>query len=82
MYSEQRSCAGKIGYDSRANARIALRRWREQAPLNGHLEAYACDYCAFWHIGHKPLKGKQLKTIQAQSLKAQSLKRKGALRHE
>jgi hypothetical protein len=54
-------CAGKDRYPTAASAE-AVCRLMHRGKL-GHrisrmdaelLEAYECDYCGFWHLGHGP----------------------------
>lgn len=45
-------CAGKIRYQSRKAAKLAIRRMRGR-DHDGRLNAYLCSWClTFWHIGH------------------------------
>lgn len=41
-------CVGKVRFLTRKAARLA----RKRMPGNGHLNAYACTRCPFWHLGH------------------------------
>lgn len=40
---------GKRGYLTRNDARLARRR---QELTSGHLNAYRCDHCPYWHLGN------------------------------
>lgn len=46
--TKNRSCEGKRPY--------ATKREAKQAALTrlGRYHWYRCDFCKFWHIGHKP----------------------------
>ena len=49
---------GKVPYDSREQARAAMRDHRAHAPAScvqqgaGRLQAYRCRRCGCWHLGH------------------------------
>jgi hypothetical protein len=45
-----RSCTGKQRYGREATARRSAERYGEKK--GERFEAYPCDYCGGWHIGH------------------------------
>lgn len=46
-------CRNKIRYSSRRTARKALRTMQGVGKgRNGHMQAYQCIFCTFWHLGH------------------------------
>jgi hypothetical protein len=51
-YHEQ-THAGKIGYSSRRNARVALLAFSRKTPHVTQLDVYRCHFCRDWHLGHK-----------------------------
>lgn len=47
-----RTLCGKMGFLTRKDARREAHRRR--VPAGGHMRAYRCPYCPFWHAGHLP----------------------------
>jgi hypothetical protein len=47
---QERACASKSVYVSRADARSSVRNGRRQ---DGSLAPYHCRYCSLWHLGHR-----------------------------
>ena len=45
----QRSCMSKARFESRREARSLARNGRRS---NGQLDAYHCQNCSYWHLGH------------------------------
>lgn len=45
----ERGCTSKAGFVSRSEARNLSRRGRT---IGGGLEAYHCQWCDLWHLGH------------------------------
>ena len=52
---EHRSCRSKRRYSTRRDARSAARQFGRH--VRERLHAYACDFCAGWHVGH-PMGGR------------------------
>jgi hypothetical protein len=48
-------CSTKIGYNSQAAARLAIRQMSKKKSTN-RLETYKCAFCGKYHIGNKPEK--------------------------
>ena len=49
-YRMARACSRKIRYGTESEARkVAWTQMQEQDDL---LEAYLCNYCEKWHVGH------------------------------
>lgn len=56
------SCSGKVNYESRKEAQKTIRqmkqrsqnkrRRRSKKKLQG-LHVYECDFCGYYHVGHK-----------------------------
>lgn len=44
---------GKRGYQTRADAKKALRHHRKRGFSRG-VRPYECPACGFWHLGHVP----------------------------
>jgi hypothetical protein len=50
----RRSCEGKKTFDSKAQAKRNIRRWRGSAGARvGNLHAYRCMICDAFHIGSR-----------------------------
>ena len=49
-----RQCGQKVRYWSRKEAKAALRRIKGTGgdTGEGRLQAYICDYCNYFHLGH------------------------------
>lgn len=54
MNSAAKACDGKIRYLDKAAARQARKHMIGAGKVNGKLNAYVCDYCGFFHLGHMP----------------------------
>ena len=65
--SRERACRGKICYDGKANAEYIIRNTNVRASrgLGTRMEAYKCQWCAFWHLGHIAKNRKERATIRA-----------------
>lgn len=50
--TENRSCLGKIRYETFEAAAIASRRPAEWVRRHGYMQPYACRYCGGYHYGH------------------------------
>lgn len=50
--SWERSCLGKLRYDTYEAAEIASRRPLAWIQKNGYLQPYQCKYCGGYHYGH------------------------------
>jgi hypothetical protein len=48
---EERSCASKVPFSSRREARSRVRHGHGQ---DGTLRPYHCQFCGEWHLGHRP----------------------------
>lgn len=46
-YGYHRGCAGKVWFASRKAAKRCIRRVNDRT-----MNAYHCEYCGKWHIGH------------------------------
>lgn len=46
----RQQCGRKIGYASSARAKLACDR--ASKTMNWAFEAYVCEWCGLWHIGH------------------------------
>ena len=51
-WHQRKSCSGKVRYSSRSLAKKARQNLKSSGRADGHLQAYACRYCDFWHLGH------------------------------
>ena len=49
LISRERSCQGKVRYETKAEAKSRIKR---VAGFAGTLRAYRCPYCGYFHIGH------------------------------
>lgn len=47
-----RSCDGKERHDTREAAKGNIARLAKRGAAFGRLEAYRCDFCGSWHVGH------------------------------
>lgn len=55
----ERSCTGKMQFASKAAAHEHLsHHGKLKAPPQyrgrGRMEAYGCEWCGLWHVGHTP----------------------------
>ena len=49
----ENACYRKVRYSSRKEAKLAMKRMKGRGNgREGHLMAYACEHCDFWHLGH------------------------------
>jgi len=48
---ETPACAGKVGYESAAEAREVMRSAPSLAALKSDLFTYRCQECGAWHVG-------------------------------
>jgi hypothetical protein len=52
--TKRRSCGDKTAFWSHSEAVSTIRYLvREKGVLPGRLNAYECEYCGWFHIGHK-----------------------------
>lgn len=55
MFSFESECQGKIPHMTRKEARAHVSELRQTRCHKIHkIREYRCDWCSFWHIGHKP----------------------------
>lgn len=54
MRSQERSCEKKVRYLDRTTAKKARTQLRSSGKSDGRVQAYICDYCGFFHLGHIP----------------------------
>lgn len=52
------ACTRKIGFDSRAAARMAIKSMKRNGKPTNKLTVYTCTYCHMAHIGTKDQKKK------------------------
>ncbi|MHB9861906.1 hypothetical protein [Streptomyces sp. YIM S03343] len=50
---EDISCRTKVPYETRGDAKRAL-KWLRRQPGRRHLQVYKCRYCPCFHIGNPP----------------------------
>lgn len=48
------SCTGKVRFASRKAARKARAAMQGRGMGQGHLQAYKCEWCSWFHLGHMP----------------------------
>jgi hypothetical protein len=46
-------CTGKQRFDSRGEARMAISRMSRRRHRHDGIEAYACEFCAGFHVGRR-----------------------------
>lgn len=55
---QERSCTGKMRFETKSAAHRNIANLVKRRPAihagRDRIQAYKCDYCAFWHVGHKP----------------------------
>lgn len=51
---KKRKCGGKQKFNS-FEAAEEMAAYRQMAINDGHLSAYKCPYCPYYHYGHTPL---------------------------
>lgn len=50
--SKERSCLGKLKFESWEKAEAASRRPLAWVKRNGYMQPYKCKYCGMYHYGH------------------------------
>ena len=48
------ACKGKVRHETSASARLALHFLNMAKGYQGPMDAYGCQFCGGWHIGHRP----------------------------
>jgi len=48
------ACKGKVRHETSASARLALHFLNMAKGYQGPMDAYGCQFCGCWHIGHRP----------------------------
>ena len=60
--TEKRACGDKNQYESKQKAAdVAAYLVREKGAVPERISIYRCDYCGWWHIGHKRTKYRGVK---------------------
>lgn len=60
-----KDCAtGKISYPTKGRAKRSLAAFRVKIPDPHHYNAYLCETCGSWHLGHAPGAGHKKKQAQ------------------
>lgn len=54
MIREESACGQKVKYDTKADARRVRKRMFGRGHVDGKLNAYRCQFCGWWHLGHMP----------------------------
>jgi hypothetical protein len=62
----RKGCAGKIAHTSKAAATKAVPGTRAITPGRpDKVEAYRCDFCGAWHVGHRPGPGRRYRSTSS-----------------
>lgn len=55
-------CSHKIGYDSSAQARLAIKKMSDRGANTSRMQVYRCPFCLKYHAGNKPQRRKKRPT--------------------
>ena len=50
----RKECEGKRRFATQGEAHTAVQAAQKSATGGRYIDAYQCEHCAGWHIGHKP----------------------------
>lgn len=50
----RRSCDGKIRHADQREALDHIAGLNRRKGFQGSMNAYRCDFCGGWHVGHRP----------------------------
>lgn len=53
-HQRRKACSRKVRHGSPEAARTALHKLNQAKGYQGPMNAYQCQFCGGWHIGHRP----------------------------